>query len=244
MFVEELGERIKLYRTKLNLTQNDLANAIQVSSQAVSKWERGENAPDIAVIPKLASLFDVSIDSLFGFRHLSEDTFEATIFVSDIQHFTERTKSLSMRDAATVLNGHYYQLTESILNYDGIPVKYIGDEFVCFFSGEEHRNRAIQAALHAKRIISEEMSIGLSSGNIYFGLIGHPDYARQDILGRHVQDAFGMCIWSRKKTKTGIGATQWVVDGILEQVEIGHIKEVPKPPHVVKLYEIVGCKGS
>lgn len=43
----------------------ELAESLAVTYQAVSKWERCVNSPDIALIPKIAELFDVSIDELF-----------------------------------------------------------------------------------------------------------------------------------------------------------------------------------
>lgn len=43
----------------------ELAETLGVTAQAVSKWETKTNSPDIALIPKIAELFDVSIDELF-----------------------------------------------------------------------------------------------------------------------------------------------------------------------------------
>lgn len=60
------GERIFELRRKKGLTQDALAEALNVTAQAVSKWERGESMPDVALLPKLAELFDTTIDSLFG----------------------------------------------------------------------------------------------------------------------------------------------------------------------------------
>ena len=59
MILEELGARIRDARSRLDLTQGDIAGSLQVSAQAVSKWERGENAPDITLLPELAKLLGV-----------------------------------------------------------------------------------------------------------------------------------------------------------------------------------------
>ena len=88
MFLEELGERIKAARLARRFTQTDLANALQVSPQAVSKWERGENAPDIALIPNLAILLGVSTDRLLGTYIQNDKIIEATVCFSDIANFT------------------------------------------------------------------------------------------------------------------------------------------------------------
>ena len=66
-------------REKLGLKQHDLAHALQVSPQAVSKWERGENAPDIALLIPLAKLLGISTDSLLGYNEGEADVFEATV---------------------------------------------------------------------------------------------------------------------------------------------------------------------
>jgi transcriptional regulator with XRE-family HTH domain len=62
----KLGATIKKLRTERGITQEELANKIGVSFQAVSKWETNTTTPDIAIIPQLALFFGVSIDSLFA----------------------------------------------------------------------------------------------------------------------------------------------------------------------------------
>ncbi len=59
-----LGSRIAAQRRKMNLTQDQLAEKMGVSSQAVSKWENDLSCPDISLLPSLADLFGVSIDEL------------------------------------------------------------------------------------------------------------------------------------------------------------------------------------
>ena len=61
-----LSEVIKQRRHKLGLTQKQLAEQLDVSDKAVSKWERGESLPDISLLPQIALALDVSIDYLFS----------------------------------------------------------------------------------------------------------------------------------------------------------------------------------
>ena len=63
---ETLGRRISAGRKQLGMTQEKLAEALGVTAQAVSKWENDQSCPDIAMLPKLASLFGCSVDSLLG----------------------------------------------------------------------------------------------------------------------------------------------------------------------------------
>ncbi|MBQ3528377.1 MAG: helix-turn-helix domain-containing protein [Clostridia bacterium] len=62
----KLGTTIKKLRSERGITQEELANKMGVSFQAVSKWETNTTTPDIAIIPQLALFFGVSIDSLFS----------------------------------------------------------------------------------------------------------------------------------------------------------------------------------
>lgn len=61
-----IGENIKRLRRKKGITQETLADRMHVSTAAVSKWERNETFPDIAMVIPLASYFGVSTDELLG----------------------------------------------------------------------------------------------------------------------------------------------------------------------------------
>ncbi len=63
---QTLGKRIVQNRKKLNLTQDQLAEKLGVTAQAVSKWENDQSCPDIATLPRLAEIFGISIDELLG----------------------------------------------------------------------------------------------------------------------------------------------------------------------------------
>ena len=59
-----IGKRIALLRKEKGMTQEDLANAMGVSPQAVSKWENDQTCPDISALPKLSKLLGVTVDEL------------------------------------------------------------------------------------------------------------------------------------------------------------------------------------
>lgn len=61
-----LSENLKKYRVSKNLTQEDIAEYLNVTPQSVSKWERGECYPDITLLPALANIFETSVDLLIG----------------------------------------------------------------------------------------------------------------------------------------------------------------------------------
>ena len=60
-----IGRNIRHLRIEKGMTQAELARALCVSSQAVSKWERGYSYPDTALLLPIARMFDVSLDMLF-----------------------------------------------------------------------------------------------------------------------------------------------------------------------------------
>lgn len=64
----KLNENIANLRKEKNITQEELATAIGVTNQSVSKWESGQCCPDIALLPALADFFEVSIDELMGYK--------------------------------------------------------------------------------------------------------------------------------------------------------------------------------
>ncbi|MBE6976925.1 MAG: helix-turn-helix transcriptional regulator [Ruminococcaceae bacterium] len=63
---QTLGKRIMLCRKSMGLTQDQLAEKLGVTAQAVSKWENNQSCPDITMLPKLADIFGVTTDELLG----------------------------------------------------------------------------------------------------------------------------------------------------------------------------------
>ena len=95
-----LSEKIQVLRKQKNISQEQLAEKLNVSRQAISKWETGDSLPDIDNILRLSSIFDVSTDYL-----LKTDNGEV---VSDFSH---NTTAESWQDTGTTnefITGHNY----------------------------------------------------------------------------------------------------------------------------------------
>ncbi|EJN94776.1 helix-turn-helix domain-containing protein [Streptococcus ratti] len=60
----QFSNQLKKLRTECELSQEELANQLFISRQAISKWENGEAAPDMNNLIKLADIFEVSLDKL------------------------------------------------------------------------------------------------------------------------------------------------------------------------------------
>lgn len=74
MNAEKTGNLIYEIRTRKNLTQKELAELINVSDKAVSKWERGEGCPDVSIMPNLAAALGIEVETLMnGEMPLTQD---------------------------------------------------------------------------------------------------------------------------------------------------------------------------
>ena len=63
---QTLGKRIAKNRKRMGLTQDQLAEQMGVTPQAVSKWENDQSCPDITALPRLAEIFGITTDELLG----------------------------------------------------------------------------------------------------------------------------------------------------------------------------------
>ncbi len=196
MNLATLGSRIKKQREKRRLTQAQLANSLHISAQAVSKWERGENAPDISSLKPLSTLLGRNIEWLLTGSDENNSSFDATILCSSLRNFANRSTSSSPESIALYINGLFHTITEAVLTENGVPIKYVGDGFLAYFSGEDHADRAMRASTAIISAIKErDLLITLHTGEIYLGAIGHHEYAQPDIMGESVNLTFMMNRW-------------------------------------------------
>ena len=89
---ETLGKRIVANRKRLGLTQDQLAEQLGVTAQAVSKWENDQSCPDITILPKLAEIFGISTDALLG-HETAQPVFQGEVVDKDEDDETEDSKS-------------------------------------------------------------------------------------------------------------------------------------------------------
>lgn len=87
-----LGQKLAAYRRENDLTQQQLGNRLNLSAQAVSKWENDLSEPDIATLKQLADIYEVSLDELLD---LSEDENE--------EEAEEESKSASQEETPRMI---------------------------------------------------------------------------------------------------------------------------------------------
>ena len=64
--LEFMSKSIIVQRKRLGLTQEELAEKLDVSAAAISKWERGVSTPELSMVCKMADCFGISVDELLG----------------------------------------------------------------------------------------------------------------------------------------------------------------------------------
>lgn len=92
-----IGEKIALLRKEKNITQTELSEYLSLAPQAISRWEVGNGAPEITLLPKIAAFFSVSIDELFGVTSLEhvEDLVCKYSVLRDDRSFQEAMECLN-----------------------------------------------------------------------------------------------------------------------------------------------------
>lgn len=86
----KLGNKIKQLRQHKGITQETLASHLNISPQAISKWEQGSSTPDIGLLPNISSYFGVTIDDLF--------TLNGHVHIDRIENMLETQKDLNPED--------------------------------------------------------------------------------------------------------------------------------------------------
>ena len=89
-----IGKNIAAHRKRSGLTQAGLAEKLNYSDKAVSKWERGDSVPDVLTLAQLAQLFDVTVDDLLKDPNaLPEET-------GAVQHAMEKVVARTLKRKA------------------------------------------------------------------------------------------------------------------------------------------------
>lgn len=88
--LQQVGERIKLQRTKHNKTQRDICNAIHIEQVTLSQYETNKRTPKLEILIALADLFHVSVDYLLG--RTEECQYESSITIPTHEDLPEKSK--------------------------------------------------------------------------------------------------------------------------------------------------------
>lgn len=100
----KLNEQIAFLRKQRGMTQEELALTLGVTNQSVSKWENNICCPDIQLLPKIAELFNVSVDALLGYKTPSENEDVILQIKEKFSSLPEKDKSDFVFRAAAALH--------------------------------------------------------------------------------------------------------------------------------------------
>ena len=93
-----IGKNIKKLRTLKNVTQEELADHLGISYQAVSRWEKGLCYPDIELIPEIANYFETGLDELMGGRQSKDEIDKIISKMSEISYMDNATALTTLRE--------------------------------------------------------------------------------------------------------------------------------------------------
>ena len=125
---ENIGSMIRKLRKEKDITQEELAELLGITSQAVSKWESGAGLPDISQLVPLANVFEVPMDALFG-RTSWKDDGEVERLIEKIkeEHEWDGDRLDAFTDALRQYPDHK-DLLWNVVFYSGCCVPYAGGE--------------------------------------------------------------------------------------------------------------------
>ncbi len=144
-----IGENLKKQRKLRELTQEQLADILGVSFQAVSKWERGEAYPDIELLPTIAEYFGITTDELMGMKEICDNADAEKIIAQVKENMSKGLIAENIRlleEAVKVHPNNYELLSHYAFNLAFLAV---GNE------SEEYRLNNQKAARIAERILAE-----------------------------------------------------------------------------------------
>lgn len=127
--MNSIGKNIKRLRISKGDTQENIADALNISCQAVSKWENGNATPDISILPLLADYFDITIDELMNHKlnaYTKKDRFVKLLHNSGALVFTDDNYYVNTEKISTNLQfskiGECFAdyIQENSLEYDAI----------------------------------------------------------------------------------------------------------------------------
>lgn len=143
MNYDEIGKFIQTKRKEKNLTQKELADKLEITDKAISKWERGQGCPDVSLLEMLSKELDCSILELLKGREIEEEVIpvtEADDYIREGINYSKmdlksKFKLICSRLIAILII--FIVLTLSYLNI--VQVKYIDKEYT--YSADRYNHK-------------------------------------------------------------------------------------------------------
>ena len=211
---ETMGQIIKRLRKERNLTQEELAEQLNISSQAVSKWENETSMPDISQVVPLSNFFGVPTDVLFGV-YGADNSDEIDKRLTEIFHIYDYCPDGEEGQTAVIILDKYREAIRLFPNNSTILInamafaeiaatfyekelkEEIGEE--CFEALTEESIRWAELVIKYSSSIDDILSAKKHLIEIYVRKNRWDDaYALADTLPRHIHETRGICIATLK----------------------------------------------
>ena len=148
---QKIGAFLRELRLDKNLTQEQLAETLGVSNRSVSRWENGNNMPDLGLLLELSKLYGVGVDEIFDSKrkemHMDEQTAETIEKVAD--YANEEKLRLTKILRVLLILALIMSVTALLLNYFEIEGRLAG--FLEGFSGGVNFGTIILALIFTSR---------------------------------------------------------------------------------------------
>ena len=95
--INDIGERIKKYRTSIKMTQKDFASRLGVTGASVSAYENGTRLPSYEILVKIANILGISTDMLLGRVKDAQETLNITDLTADQKEHLKRIVAIYKR---------------------------------------------------------------------------------------------------------------------------------------------------
>jgi len=180
---KELGIYIKKRRLKFNITQIDIANSLNISTQAISKWENGISYPDFIILGELANLLKVSIDDLLNLedsssiynetRKFNYLTFGQTInkyleYYNLTQQDLANKTGINQSSISNIINGKSYPTIDQFINITNYLNTSYSDLYYSIFKEKKSENSSKKKNIKIFTICSLTSIIILTTLGIFF----------------------------------------------------------------------------
>ena len=120
-----IAENLRKLRKAKDLTQEEVAEMLNVSPQSVSKWERGDTLPDITLLPSLANLHKVSVDAIIGMDKINGRQTKNDVFAICYKHLREGAIDAAIDGFREALK--MFPNDEDYLSYYAMSLALVGD---------------------------------------------------------------------------------------------------------------------
>lgn len=175
-----LGENLKGLRKKKGLTQEQLADVLGVSPQAVSRWESEATYPDIAMLPAIANYFDVTLDDLIGMDKIKDESNIDEIFKEYKINFSQGRVDKNIELLGEALKR--YPKNEQLLFSYAASLASCMEKDGRELTEEEIRQNTLEAIKVGERLLESCNDLNLKIGTIkelsfYYDKVGEKEKA-------------------------------------------------------------------